>query len=104
MKPGGTEICDGLDNDCSGTPDDNICQCHTDPECDGTTNVLDVVQAVNVAFRSAAPVIDPLGSCLRENTDADCSGATNVIDVVRFVNVAFRSEDPSLNFCDVCGP
>ncbi|HUU46111.1 MAG TPA: PKD domain-containing protein [Acidobacteriota bacterium] len=72
------------------------CACHSDPQCDSVTNVLDVVTAVNVAFRSAPPVFDP--GCTYERTDVDCSGFTNVIDVVRFVNVAFRGGDYYLEF------
>ena len=37
------------------------CPCHADPQCDGVTNVLDVVHSVNVAFRSSPPVFD--GNC-----------------------------------------
>ncbi|HUU44483.1 MAG TPA: M28 family metallopeptidase [Acidobacteriota bacterium] len=80
------------------------CDCHADPSCDGVTNVLDVVEAVNVAFRSAPPVVDPDPFCPFENTDVDCSGFTNVIDVVHFVNVAFRSGDPGVEFCGPCIP
>ncbi|HUU45358.1 MAG TPA: hypothetical protein VM118_06455 [Acidobacteriota bacterium] len=76
------------------------CSCHTDPQCDGVTNVLDVVQTVNVAFRGALPKFDD--NCPYERTDADCTGYTNVIDVVKMVNVAFRGGLPSVNFCDGC--
>ena len=77
------------------------CPCHTDPQCDGQTNVLDVVFTVNVAFRGAAPVFDD--GCPYERTDVDCTGFTNVIDVVKVVNVAFRGGTPEANFCDGCG-
>ncbi|HUU45040.1 MAG TPA: hypothetical protein VM118_04840 [Acidobacteriota bacterium] len=76
------------------------CDCHTDPQCDGVTNVLDVVHAVNVAFRSYLPVFDD--DCPYERTDVDCTGFTNVLDVVRMVNVAFRGGSPQVNFCDGC--
>ncbi|HUU46245.1 MAG TPA: M64 family metallopeptidase [Acidobacteriota bacterium] len=76
------------------------CDCHADPECDGVTNVLDVVTVVNVAFRGAASISDP--ACPFDRTDVDCSGFTNVLDVVRIVNVAFRSGDPELEFCGPC--
>ncbi|HUU44417.1 MAG TPA: hypothetical protein VM118_01685, partial [Acidobacteriota bacterium] len=79
-----------------------ICPCHADPECDGVTNVLDVVRAVNVAFRGAPAVFDP--NCPYKQTDVDCSGFTNVIDVVKFVNVAFRGGDPAVQYCDPCAP
>ncbi|HUU45055.1 MAG TPA: hypothetical protein VM118_04915 [Acidobacteriota bacterium] len=77
------------------------CPCHADPECDGATSVLDVVRAVNVAFRGTAPSTDP--DCPYEQTDVSCDGATNVIDVVKFVNVAFRGGDPAEQFCAGCG-
>jgi hypothetical protein len=78
------------------------CACHADPTCDGVVNVLDVVAAVDVAFRNADPTSDPMPNCPRIRTDADCDGVTNVIDVVRFVNVAFRGGDPATEFCDPC--
>ncbi|HUU45737.1 MAG TPA: hypothetical protein VM118_08385 [Acidobacteriota bacterium] len=78
------------------------CPCHGDPQCDGATDVLDVVNAVNVAFRGAAATTDPL--CPYEQTDVSCDGVTNVIDVVKFVNVAFRGGDPDEQFCHPCAP
>jgi choice-of-anchor B domain-containing protein len=82
-------------------PDHCSCPCAADPQCDGVTNVLDVVETVNVSFRSASPITDP--DCTHMRTDADCSGATDVIDVVKMVNVSFRSADPLTEFCDPCG-
>ena len=82
-----------------------VCPCHADPQCDGVTNVLDVVTVVNVAFRGALAVIDP--SCPEHDpggrTDVDCSGVTDVLDVVKTVNVAFRGADPVNMFCYPCG-
>lgn len=81
------------------------CQCHTDPQCDGEANVLDVVQAVDVAFRNQPPDPDPLYfSCNHEMTDVDCNGVVDVIDVVHLTAVAFRNEDPAGHFCDPCAP
>jgi hypothetical protein len=78
------------------------CQCahHADPAVDGVTNVLDVVQTVNVAFRGADPVFDD--DCPYERTDVNCTTFTDVIDVVKIVNVAFRGGLPEDNFCDGC--
>jgi hypothetical protein len=80
------------------------CNCHGDPggSCDGFINILDVAQAVNVAFRNAAPILDPNTSCPRQTTDVNCSGSTEVIDVVKLVNVAFRNGNPAVEFCDPC--
>jgi len=78
------------------------CDCHADPQCDGNTDVLDVVLAVNVAFRGAPPIIDPNPLCPYTDTDCTCDGVTNVLDVVHFVNVAFRGGDPAVEFCDPC--
>jgi len=77
-----------------------LCLCHQDPVCDSTTNVFDVVEAVDVAFRAG----EPGGStaCPKEPTDVDCDGVTNVFDVVKFVDVAFRAADPAVAFCDPC--
>jgi hypothetical protein len=79
-----------------------LCDCHGDPQCDGVTNVLDVVGVVNVAFRGQAPVSDPV--CPNTRTDIDCSGATDVLDVVNVVNVAFRGANAAVVFCDPCAP
>ncbi|HUU45000.1 MAG TPA: hypothetical protein VM118_04640 [Acidobacteriota bacterium] len=76
------------------------CSCHGDPQCDGVTDILDVVRAIDVAFRSAPPVFDY--ACPYERTDVDCSGATDILDVVHFVNVALRGGDPETEFCDGC--
>ncbi len=81
------------------------CTCHADPSCDGSDNVLDVIETVNIAFRGATPTID--ASCPHDpagRADVNCDGATSVIDVVRVVGVAFRGEDPAVNFCDPCNP
>lgn len=79
------------------------CDCHGDPVCDAViSNVQDVVVTVNVAFRGAAPVVDPNGACPYETTDLNCDGATSVIDVVKIVNVAFRGDNPATEYCDPC--
>ncbi|HUU45054.1 MAG TPA: right-handed parallel beta-helix repeat-containing protein [Acidobacteriota bacterium] len=80
------------------------CACHADPQCDSATNVLDVVTAVNVAFRDATAEPDPLPECPRVRADVDCDGDCDILDVVRIVNVAFRSADPATQFCDPCEP
>ena len=79
------------------------CDCHADPAaCEGTIDILDVVQTIGVAFRGVAPVADPNANCPYETTDVDCSSATDVLDVVRIVNVAFRGGNPATEFCDPC--
>lgn len=76
------------------------CACHADPICDGMTNILDVVQAVNVAFRGHPPTYD--ADCPAAREDVDCDGVVSVIDVVKFVNVGIRGFDPMTQFCDPC--
>jgi len=76
------------------------CPCHGDPQCDSMANLQDVVQTVNVAFRGATAVTDPL--CPREHTDVSCDGVTTVIDVVKMVNVAFRAANRAAEFCAPC--
>jgi hypothetical protein len=78
------------------------CNCHSDPACDGSTDILDVVQVVNVAFRGSPSLPDPNVLCPYHTTDANCSNSTDVLDVVRFVNVAFRGGNPATEFCDPC--
>jgi hypothetical protein len=80
------------------------CDCHADPGgfCDGVTDILDVAQAVNVAFRNAAALLDPNPNCPYQTTDANCSNSTDVVDVVKFVNVAFRNFSPATEFCNPC--
>ncbi|HUU46881.1 MAG TPA: hypothetical protein VM118_14230 [Acidobacteriota bacterium] len=79
-----------------------LCPCHGDVGCDGVCDVIDVVDAVNVAFRGAAATVNP--SCPYPSTDVSCDGVTNVLDVVRFVNVAFRGKDAAAEFCAPCAP
>jgi hypothetical protein len=80
------------------------CDCFGDPQCNGATDVLDVVKAVNVAFRSHPDIVDPNGGCPTVTTDVNCDSVTNVLDVVKLVNVAFRSGDPADEFCHPCAP
>ena len=77
------------------------CPCKYDPQCDGVlSNVQDVVQTVNVAFRGSPPTFD--AGCPRERTDVDANGATSVTDVVKVVNVAFRGQSIAANYVDPC--
>lgn len=78
------------------------CDCHGDPVCDGNTDVLDVVQSINVAFRGAPSIIDPNAGCPNETTDLDCSHATDVLDVVKMLNVAFRGASSTTELCNPC--
>ncbi|HUU46110.1 MAG TPA: hypothetical protein VM118_10300 [Acidobacteriota bacterium] len=80
------------------------CDCHADPQCDAVADVLDVVKAIGVAFRSAPPIPDPNPECFYATTDVDCNGLTDVIDIVRMINVIFRSGDPAAQFCEPCAP
>ena len=79
------------------------CPCAFDPRCDGIiSDVLDVSDTINRAFRGNAPVQDP--NCPFERTDVDASGATDVLDVTKVINVAFRGNSAGsqydLNPCD----
>ena len=77
------------------------CPCYADPQCDATlSNVQDVVQTVNVAFRGSAPAFD--SGCYYERTDVDANGVTSVTDVVKVVNVAFRGQTVAANYVDPC--
>lgn len=79
------------------------CDCHADPACDGIrSDVLDVVNTINVAFRGIAPAPDPNAACPYESTDVDCTSATDVLDVVHVVNVAFRGVSAATEFCNPC--
>jgi hypothetical protein len=78
------------------------CDCHADPQCDGSTDILDVVNTVNVAFRGFPAIPDPNAMCQYETTDTDCNGFPDVIDVVHMVNVAFRGFNPATEFCNPC--
>ena len=80
------------------------CDCHGDPggPCDGFTNILDVAQVVNAAFRNYPLMIDPNAACPYQTPDVNCSGDAEVIDVVKMVNVAFRNGNPVTEFCNPC--
>jgi subtilisin family serine protease len=78
-----------------------VCECAYDPYCDGIrSDVLDVVQTVNVAFRGFSAVTDP--GCRRQRSDVDASGATDVLDIVKVVNVAFRGFSVASQFVNPC--
>ncbi len=80
------------------------CDCHSDPVCDGVSNITDVALVVTVAFQNAPSPSDPNSSCGYGPADADCSGAIDVTDVVRMIEVVFRGGTPSSVFCDPCIP
>jgi hypothetical protein len=82
-----------------------FCQCPADPACDGVrSDIVDVVQAITVAFRGGAPILDPSPTCPFAPTDVNCSGATDVVDIVKIVSVAFRGGSPAVEYCDPCQP
>lgn len=96
---------DQADSNSNGIGDvcDCQCPCHADPACDSVrSDILDVVNTVNVAFRGTTTTTDPL--CPRERTDVDCSGSTDVLDVVKTIDVAFRGADMASKFCEPCVP
>lgn len=88
------------------------CACHGDPHqpmanpdsCDGVADILDVAALVNIAFRNAAHIPDPLPICPFQRGDVDCSGTVTILDVVHLVNTAFRNADPAVEFCLPCAP
>lgn len=112
--PGGTPIEESgwsptqqftLPTGCTGC----VCACHADPLCDGVfSNVQDVVNTVNVAFRGSPilndPDCPPHGTNVQGRTDVNCSNGTDVVDVVRVVNVAFRGASPVSEYCTPCAP
>lgn len=83
-----------------------LCQCHTDPVCDGATNVQDVIEVIGRAFRGDAGSYDAMcpddPPYIDGRTDLDCDGATSVVDVVLMVNVAFRGASAQTEFCHIC--
>ena len=66
------------------------------------TQVMDIVHAVDVAFRDQDPVTDP--GCTLAQTDVNCDTVTDVVDVVHLINVAFRDGNPATEFGDPCAP
>jgi hypothetical protein len=79
------------------------CLCHADPVCDSViSDILDVVNTINVAFRGAAVITDPSAFCPWQSTDVNCSGSTDVVDVVKAVNVAFRGANVVVEYCNPC--
>lgn len=80
------------------------CDCAHDPVCDGVTDIFDVAQCVNVAFRNNPDIGDPNILCPWNTTDVNCDDVTDIFDVALMVNVAFRNADPQTEFCDPCAP
>lgn len=59
-----------------------------DVDGSGDIAVVDVVKAINCAFRNDCP------GCGQLLADTDCSGEIDVIDVVTLVGIAFRNNSP----------
>lgn len=81
------------------------CPCQGDPECDGVTDVLDIVRVIDRAFRAYEAVNDyscTTPTCVDGLTDVDCSGDTDIVDVVRLISVAIRGQSPLQSFCQPC--
>ncbi len=77
------------------------CPCESDPNCDGaSTDILDVIETVSVAFRDKPSITDP--GCPRARTDVDCNGVTDVVDAVRVALVSFAAFDRAVFYCDPC--
>jgi len=81
-----------------------VCPCQFDPRCDGIiSDVLDVSDTINRAFRGAAPTQDV--GCPYERTDVDASTASDVLDVTKVINVAFRGASAASQYdLDHCRP
>ncbi|MBI3873343.1 MAG: hypothetical protein HY304_09750 [candidate division Zixibacteria bacterium] len=82
------------------------CSCHADPQCDGVTDIADVIRAIDRAFREADGTYDSFcrgyGISVDGRTDVDCSGATDILDVVKLIDVSLRGGNPALLFCGPC--
>lgn len=76
------------------------CSCHADPFCDGFSNIQDVVNIVDVAFRNTNPGSQQF--CPHLPQDVNCDEIVNIVDVIVMVEVAFRNGDPDVLFCDPC--
>lgn len=66
------------------------CACLGDPNCDSQTDVIDLVETINVAFRGMVAVTD--SDCMLSCTDLNASGATDIVDVTLMVRAVFRGE------------
>lgn len=78
----------------------SACDCAADPKCDGLlSDILDVVEVVESAFRNFIPPSDEDEGCPCKRRDVDCSGAVDVLDVVKVVGVAFRNVSQNVDYC-----
>lgn len=98
ITDGGTTVGDWSDGPLNILPCE--CTCGNDPGCDGTTNVVDVVNAIGIGFRGMTPMCD--ADCPFERTDVNCDSVTDIVDVIRVVNAAFRGADAESEFCSPC--
>ncbi len=82
------------------------CECHADPECDGATDMMDIVRTIARAFNADSTVFDTAclyhGPLADGRTDVDCNGGTDIADVTRMIDVVLRGADPALRFCAPC--
>lgn len=66
------------------------CACLGDPVCDGTSDVLDLIETINVAFRGVAGITD--SDCMFSRDDLNASGETDIVDVSLMVSAVYRGE------------
>lgn len=71
------------------------CPCHTDPNCDDTRDILDVLTIFSAAFLGRDKIDDPNVNCLYNRTDVNCDGVTNSTDVKQMHDVVFNGKSPS---------
>jgi len=96
----GVEICDGLDNDCNGTPDDGIfCNCKTTEsprECGTGIGMCQTgtQSCINGVWQACTGMVDPRPIICDANTDMNCNGIPD--------GVEWNVKDDKLN-CGGCG-
>ena len=82
----GVEICDGLDNDCNGTPDDGIfCNCtsaQSPRECGTGVGMCQtgLQTCVSGVWQACANEVDPRPIICDANTDLNCNGIPDSLE------------------------
>jgi len=83
---GGVEICDGLDNDCNGTPDDGIfCNCtsaQSPRECGTGIGMCQtgLQTCVSGVWQTCTGMVDPRPIICDANTDMNCNGIPDAVE------------------------
>lgn len=79
-----------------------VCACWSDPQCNGQTNVIDLVRVIQILFENHAATISP--QCPTLDADFNCDCFIDVLDLGKIIDILFRGDTTICNPCSAsCG-